>query len=90
MEREPLHKGIIVGLSILGCTLLIGGLYLWGGIMAREGAVPTPQEQEPSAHTENTFETQSTSTEIVDLQTDLNAVNLTTIERDLDAIESGL
>ena len=93
MNREPIHKGIVVGLAVLTCALFVSGLYLWGGIIARDHATietPTANTKAELRSEDATTTEVSRSHEIPDIETDLNAVHFDTVTPELEAIEDAL
>ena len=80
-EDKPF--GPLVGIVIIVIILILGGLYFWG---QRTGdGVISDQDTVVEA-----LETQSLSDEIVDIEADLDATDLESLDADLSAIEDEL
>lgn len=75
--------GAIIGILVIVIILVIGALYFWG-----QRLVETPNTEETSP---TVFQpTESTSTEITDIESDLGATVLEGLDTDLENINAEL
>jgi len=83
MMREPQKKssvGPIIGIVLVILIIVLGGLYFWGKRLADNGDTLPPLEEEPL----------STSDEVSDIEADLDATDLESLDADAAAIEAEL
>ena len=87
-ENRP--AGPVIGAVIIILILVVGALYFWGAKLNKE-ANQTPEDiLSAEDQTLNQLQTQSTSTEIGDIETDLNATDLNNLDADLQNIDKEL
>ncbi|HEY4496053.1 MAG TPA: hypothetical protein VJC04_01710 [Candidatus Paceibacterota bacterium] len=87
-ENKP--AGPVIGAVIIILILIVGALYFWGAKLNKE-ANQTPDDiLNTEDQTLNQLQTQSTSTEISDIETDLNATDLDNLDADLVNIDKEL
>ncbi len=98
--NPPFHKmqharlGPILGMIILVLALVLGGLFLWGSMLANKEAVPAPpivnnEPETPRAAADaQILETTSSSDELSAIEADIESTNLDSIEQDLQAIDN--
>ncbi|KKT74896.1 MAG: hypothetical protein UX21_C0048G0004 [Microgenomates group bacterium GW2011_GWC2_45_8] len=87
-ENRP--AGPVIGAVIIILILVVGALYFWGAKLNKE-ANQTPEDiLNAEDQTLNQLQTQSTSTEIGDIETDLNATDLNNLDADLQNIDKEL
>lgn len=97
----PFHKtqharlGPILGMIILILALVLGGLFLWGSMLAnKEAGQPLPpivnnEPETPRAAADTQIlETTSSSDELSAIEADIESTNLDLIEQDLQAISN--
>lgn len=95
MQRHN-HKGIVIGLSIIGIALTIGLFYLWGGMTAHKevSTFTPPRNAEPETPRADAdiqiLRTVSGSDEISSIEADLLSTNLDALDRELELIENDL
>lgn len=87
-ENKP--AGPVIGVVIIILILIVGALYFWGAKLNKE-ASRTPEDiLNAEDQTLNQLQTQSTSTEISDINVDLNATDLNSPDSDLKNIDREL
>ncbi|HEY4495758.1 MAG TPA: hypothetical protein VJC04_00135 [Candidatus Paceibacterota bacterium] len=87
-ENKP--AGPIIGVVIIILILVVGALYFWGAKLNKE-ANQTPENiLSAEDQTLNQLQTQSTSTEVTDINADLNATVLDGLDADLQNIDKEL
>lgn len=87
-ENRP--AGPVIGAVIIILILVVGALYFWGAKLNRE-ANQTPEDiLNTEDQTLNQLQTQSTSTEVGDIENDLNATVLDGLDTDLVNIDKEL
>ncbi|MEK7088207.1 MAG: hypothetical protein AAB952_00485 [Patescibacteria group bacterium] len=87
-ENRP--AGPVIGVVIIILILVVGALYFWGAKLNKE-ANQTPEDiLSAEDQTLNQLQTQSTSDEVVDINTDLNATVLDGLDADLQSIDKEL
>ena len=87
-ENKP--AGPVIGVVIIILILIVGALYFWGAQLNKE-ANQTPDDiLNAEDQTLNQLQTQSTSTEISDINADLNATDLNNLDADLQNIDKEL
>lgn len=93
----PSWAGPALGIGIILVALLIGGLYLWGSMLAPEDLEPLPPERinnEPETTRANAdvqiLDTMSSSDEITTIEADLGSTQLESLDTELEAMESEL
>jgi hypothetical protein len=96
-ETHHARLGIILGILILILALILGGLFLWGSMLAqREVSAPLPaivnnEPETPRAAADaQILETQSPSDELSAIEADLESTSLDMLTQDLQAIDSEL
>ncbi len=83
--REAKSHGALIGSIIIIALLAIAGVYYWNTTMkdvAEQRKADTEAAQKDAA-TINTLQVQGTSDEIGDIETDLNATNIDTLDTSL-------
>ncbi len=89
------HTGSILAVLIIMLVLILGGLYLWGGVLSTEVPVVTPEpivNNEPetprAAADTQILETLSPSDDIGAIEADINSTNFDSLDTDFTAIDS--
>ncbi len=89
--------GSAIGIILIVAVIVIGGLYFWGQkiderLSEFEGQDITVDDilNAPDADLDALSEEQSTSTDINDIENDLNATDLNNLDAELDAIDAEL
>ena len=87
-ENKP--AGPVIGAVIIILILVVGALYFWGAKLNKE-ANQTPEDiLGGEDKTLEQLQTQSTSTEIGDIEADLNVTDLDNLDADLQNIDKEL
>lgn len=87
-ENRP--AGPVIGAVIIILILVVGALYFWGAKLNKE-ANQTPEDiLNAEDQTVDQLQTQSTSTEIDDINVDLNVTDLNNLDADLKNIDKEL
>lgn len=104
-EDKTAHLGAILGILIVVLILILGGLYIWGTMMAKDvvdGSYQNPAAERPTAEENNEPESDeaeaevetmgalSTSDEIEAIEADLESTNLDELDAELNAIDAEL
>lgn len=86
-----------LGIGILAIALLVGGLYLWGSMLAPEDLLPLSPERinnEPETTRANAdvqiLDTMSSSDELTTIEADIESTQLESLDTELEAMESEL
>ncbi len=92
-ESHHARIGAVLGVLILILVLILGGLFLWGSMLAeKEDALPAIENNEPETPRAEAdaqiLETVSTSDELDAINADLESTNLDSIDSDLQAIDN--
>ena len=91
INEEPKSAGPIVGSIIIIVIIIIGGLYFWGQRLTETDPTlsgPTAEEIAAEEDTElMNLQKQSSSDAIADIESDLNATNLESLDTELDNID---
>lgn len=95
-DKPHSHLGPILGVLIIMLVLILGGLYLWGGMLSKE-AVETEQPavnnepETPRAEADmEIMGTVSSSDELSAIEADVESTNLDSLDSDLTAAEAEL
>lgn len=96
-DMEHSHLGPVLGVIIILLALILGGLYLWGGMLAKQAETPVTEfpvnnEPETPRATADTqiLETMSTSDNLDAIEADISSTNLDSIDSDLGTIDAEL
>lgn len=92
INQNPENKpaGPVIGAVIIILILIVGALYFWGAKLNKE-ANQTPEEiLNTEDQTLNQLQTQSTTTNIAEINADLNATDLDNLDADLVNIDKEL
>ncbi len=97
-KTQHSHIGPILGVLVIMLVLILGGLYLWGGMLAKEAGVVEEvapiinnEPETPRAEADQQiFETLSPSDDIDAIDADINSTNLDSLEGDLMTIDAEL
>ena len=96
-ERHHTHLGPILGALILLVVLILGGLFLWGGMLVKkapaseERTISNNEPETPRAEADQQIlETLSPSDDLGAIEADLNSTNLDSIDGDLNTIDAEL
>jgi len=97
LSENHTYLGPILGALVVLLALVLGGLYLWGGMLSEEAtpvANEMPVNNEPEtpradADTKN-LETTSPSDELDAIEADIDATNLDSLDADLITADSEL
>ncbi len=95
-ETHHGHVGPILGILVMALVIILGGLYLWGGMLAEEEAqTETPivnnEPETPRATADaEILETLSPSDELDAIEADLISTNLDSLDADMTAIDAEL
>ena len=91
------HMGPILGILVIVLVIILGGLYLWGGMLAEEAPVVSEQQiinNEPETQRATTdqeiLETLSPSDELDAIEADINSTNLDSLDTDMTSIDAEL
>lgn len=92
-ESHHARIGVVLGVLILILALILGGLFLWGSMLAdKENTLPAIENNEPETPRAEAdaqiLETVSTSDELDAIGADLESTNLNSIDADLQAIDN--
>ncbi len=90
------HAGAILGLLIVVLVFIVGGLYLWGSMIAKnenqarvERSIPNNEPETARANTDRQIlNTTSASLEIAAIYADLESTNLNDLDSELNSIEA--
>jgi len=82
MTPDQETKGPLVGIVIIIILLIIGGVYLW---QSRTTPEAIPQTSTSTDQIVNQLGRQSTSTDLADIEADVNATNLDSLDAGLDS-----
>lgn len=95
--EEKSSWGSAIGIILIVAVIIIGGLYFWGQkiderMSEYEAGDVTVEDilNAPDSQLEALSEEQSTSTDITDIEEDLNTTDLDELDAELDAIEAEL
>lgn len=95
--EEKSSWGSAIGIILIVAVIIIGGLYFWGQkiderLSEYEGQNITVEDilNAPDSQLEALSEEQSTSTDITDIESDLDMTDLDNLDTELDAIEAEL
>lgn len=95
-EKHHSHLGPILGVLIIMLVLILGGLYLWGGMLSKEAATdqdPIVNNEPETPRAEADMEimgTVSSSDELSAIEADVESTNLDSLDSDLTAAEAEL
>lgn len=89
------HLGPILAVLVVLLLIILGGLYLWGGMLAKQAPVPPPivnnEPETPRATADvQILDVLSPSDELDAIDADLGSTNLDLIDSDLTAAEAEL
>lgn len=93
-ETHHSHVGPILGILVMVLVIILGGLYLWGGMLAEKEPVEQPlivnNEPETTRATADAeiLETLSPSDELEAIEADLTSTNLDSLDTDIPAIDA--
>jgi hypothetical protein len=95
-DAHHVHVGPILGVLVVVLVIILGGLYLWGGMLSKQAILETPERTIPNNEPEtpravadqDILMTTSSSIEIDAINADLESTNLTDLDRELDSISS--
>jgi hypothetical protein len=90
------HAGAILGLLVVVLIFIVGGLYLWGAMIAKnenqaqvERAIPNNEPETTRANTDRQIlDTTSASLEIDAIYADLESTNLNDLDAELNSVEA--
>jgi hypothetical protein len=94
-DTHNAHVGPILGMLVVVLILILGGLYLWGGMLAKnetatrvERTLPNNEPETPRAEADrDILMTTSESVEIDAIYADLESTNLDSLDTELDTID---
>lgn len=89
------HLGPILAVLVVLLVLILGGLYLWGGLLFKEAVIPPPivndEPETPRAVADaQILEVLSPSDELDAIDADLGSTNLDSLDSDLVSAEAEL
>ncbi len=92
-QTHHAHMGPILGILIIVLVIILGGLYLWGGMLVEQ--TPVVEEQiinnEPetprATADQQILETLSPSDELDAIEADITSTNLDSLDADLTSID---
>ena len=93
-EAHHARLGPILGVLILILALTLGGLFLWGSMLAEKEAPILPpivnnEPETPRAQADaQIFETTSPSDDLGAIEADIESTNLDLLDQDMQAIDS--
>jgi hypothetical protein len=93
-EAHHARLGPILGVLILILALILGGLFLWGSMLAEKEAPMLPpivnnEPETPRAEADaQIFETTSPSDDLGAIEADIESTNLDLLDQDMQAIDS--
>ena len=95
-EKHHAHLGPILGVLVIVLVLILGGLFLWGGFLAKTvpPGQPNPINNEPETLRAQTdtqiLGTMSPSDDLAAIETDIGSTNLDSLDTDLTAVDNEL
>jgi len=97
-EEHHNHVGAILGVLIVMLVIVLGGLYLWGSLIAEneltpqaERIIPNNEPETPRAEADaQIMDTVSSSDELTTIEADLMSTNLDSLDTELNQIETEL
>lgn len=97
-EEHHSHVGPILGVLIIMLVLILGGLYLWGAMIAQnengalvERVIPNNEPETPRATADGQIMgTVSSSDELGAIEADLASTNLDSLDAELNQVETEL
>ena len=96
-EKHHEHLGLMLGALVLLVVIIIGGLFLWGGMLVKEDpafqerVIPNNEPETPRAIVDTQIlETLSPSDDLGAIEADLNSTNLDSIDADITTIDAEL
>lgn len=93
-EVHHARLGPILGVLILILALVLGGLFLWGSMLANKAPEPLPpivnnEPETPRAEADvHILETMSPSDDLGAIEADIESTNLDLLDQDLQAIDN--
>ncbi len=93
MKPKKKSVGPIIGIAIIVIIIIFGGLYYWGAqintqeIKDEQESLTAEQIESQEDLSVKQLETQSTSDEIADIETDINATDLENLDQELENID---
>jgi len=89
------HIGPILGVLVIMLVIILGGLYLWGGMLSNGVGTRTPvinnEPETPRAQADQEiFGTVSTSDDLAAIEADINNTNFDSLQSDLVTIDAEL
>ena len=82
MTPDQETKGPLVGIVIIIILLIIGGVYLW---QSRTAPETIPQTSTSTDQVVEQLGQQSTSTDLADIEADVNATDLDSLDAEFDS-----
>lgn len=95
-EKHHAHVAPILGVLLIILVLVVGGLYLWGAALTKEGApiervVENNEPETPRAQADaQILNTVSSSDSLGALEADIMSTNLDSLDAELTAMENEL
>ena len=97
-EEHHSHVGAILGVLVVMLVIVLGGLYLWGSLIAEnerieqtERSIPNNEPETPRAEADKQIMgTVSSSDELETIEADLMSTNLDSLDTELNQIETEL
>jgi hypothetical protein len=94
--RQHSHMGPVLGVLIILLVLILGWLYLWGGMLSKEAMAPAPQNTIVNNEPETTradadtqaLDTVRPSDDLSAIDADVNSTNFDSIDTDMASIDS--
>lgn len=93
---QHVRLGPILGMLILVLAFILGGLFLWGSILAKKQPQQLPplvnnEPETPRAQADtHILETTSASDDIGAIEADITSTNLDLVDQDLQAVDNEL
>lgn len=82
------NTGALIGTIIIIVILVVGGLYMWGKDLVNNGAISPAEVLQVSDTATEALKSQSTSTKASDIEADLNATDLSNLDKELNDISN--
>lgn len=93
MQKPITHNGPTLAILIIILIVILGGMYLWGGMLGEQPAEVTPllnnEPETPRAKTDvEILGTLSPSDELGAIEADIQNTNLDSVESDMNTIDA--
>lgn len=93
-EVHHAHVGSILGILVVVLVLILGGLYIWGAMIAKNNAsapvgrtIPNNEPETTRANADRQImDTTSSSNDLNAIYADLESTNLDTLDNELDQV----